>query len=51
MNAIKAVALDVDGVLTDDAFWWGPNGEAFQRFSVAEGRLAVGEFFPENCPW
>lgn len=29
---IKAIALDVDGVLTDGSFWWGPNGEEFKRF-------------------
>jgi 3-deoxy-D-manno-octulosonate 8-phosphate phosphatase (KDO 8-P phosphatase) len=29
---IKALALDVDGVLTDGAFWWGPNGEEWKRF-------------------
>lgn len=32
MNAIKAVALDVDGVLTDGSVWWGPNGEEWKRF-------------------
>jgi 3-deoxy-D-manno-octulosonate 8-phosphate phosphatase (KDO 8-P phosphatase) len=29
---IRAIALDVDGVLTDGGFWWGPNGEEFKRF-------------------
>ena len=29
--------MDVDGVLTDGAFWWGTNGEEFKRFSVADG--------------
>jgi 3-deoxy-D-manno-octulosonate 8-phosphate phosphatase (KDO 8-P phosphatase) len=33
---IKAVALDVDGVLTDGTFWWGPNGEEFKRFSFLD---------------
>lgn len=32
MTVIKAVALDVDGVLTDGAVWWGPNGEEWKRF-------------------
>ena len=32
MTPIKAVALDVDGVLTDGAFWWGPEGAEFKRF-------------------
>ncbi len=36
MNAIKAVALDVDGVLTDGGFWWGPNGEEFKQFNFAD---------------
>ena len=36
MNDIKAIALDVDGVLTDGTFWWGPNGEEFKRFSFAD---------------
>jgi 3-deoxy-D-manno-octulosonate 8-phosphate phosphatase (KDO 8-P phosphatase) len=33
---IKAVALDVDGVLTDGTFWWGPGGEEFKRLSFAD---------------
>jgi 3-deoxy-D-manno-octulosonate 8-phosphate phosphatase (KDO 8-P phosphatase) len=33
---IKAVALDVDGVLTDGTFWWGPGGEEWKRFSFAD---------------
>jgi 3-deoxy-D-manno-octulosonate 8-phosphate phosphatase (KDO 8-P phosphatase) len=36
MKGIKAIALDVDGVLTDGAFWWGPNGEEFKRFSFID---------------
>lgn len=36
MPAIKAVALDVDGVLTDGTFWWGANGEELKRFSFAD---------------
>jgi 3-deoxy-D-manno-octulosonate 8-phosphate phosphatase (KDO 8-P phosphatase) len=36
VNRIKAVALDVDGVLTDGTFWWGPQGEEFKRFSFAD---------------
>ena len=35
-NKIKAVALDVDGVLTDGNFWWGPNGEEWKRFSFKD---------------
>jgi 3-deoxy-D-manno-octulosonate 8-phosphate phosphatase (KDO 8-P phosphatase) len=31
-HRVRAIALDVDGVLTDGSFWWGPNGEEFKRF-------------------
>lgn len=31
MTPIKAVALDIDGVLTDGALWFGPNGEELKR--------------------
>jgi len=34
--ALKAIALDVDGVLTDGGIWWGPNGEEWKRFSFAD---------------
>jgi 3-deoxy-D-manno-octulosonate 8-phosphate phosphatase (KDO 8-P phosphatase) len=34
--SIKAIVLDVDGVLTDGGFWWGPNGEEWKRFSFAD---------------
>jgi 3-deoxy-D-manno-octulosonate 8-phosphate phosphatase (KDO 8-P phosphatase) len=36
MASIKAVALDVDGVLTDGTFWWGPEGQEWKRFSFAD---------------
>lgn len=36
MPVIKAIALDVDGVLTDGTFWWGANGEEYKRFSFAD---------------
>ena len=29
---IRAVALDVDGVLTDGGVWWGAGGEELKRF-------------------
>ena len=35
-RAFKPIALDVDGVLTDGSFWWGPNGEEWKRFSFAD---------------
>jgi 3-deoxy-D-manno-octulosonate 8-phosphate phosphatase (KDO 8-P phosphatase) len=34
--SIKAIALDVDGVLTDGGLWWGPGGEEWKRFSFAD---------------
>ena len=33
---IKAVALDVDGVLTDGTFWWGADGSELKRFSFRD---------------
>ncbi len=36
MSAIKAVALDVDGVLTDGLFVWGPEGAEFKQFSFRD---------------
>jgi 3-deoxy-D-manno-octulosonate 8-phosphate phosphatase (KDO 8-P phosphatase) len=33
---IEAIALDVDGVLTDGAFWWGPDGQEWKRFSFTD---------------
>ncbi len=36
MKDIKAVALDIDGVLTDGTFIWGTNGEEYKKFSFAD---------------
>src|SRR5579871_4988272 len=36
MRNVKAILLDVDGVLTDGGVWWGPNGEEWKRFSFAD---------------
>jgi 3-deoxy-D-manno-octulosonate 8-phosphate phosphatase (KDO 8-P phosphatase) len=36
LEHIRALALDVDGVLTDGGFWWGPNGEEWKRFCFAD---------------
>ena len=36
MAAIKLIALDVDGVLTDGGFWWGSDHEEWKRFSFAD---------------
>ena len=36
MNKIKAIALDVDGVLTDGTFIWGTDGNEYKKFSFAD---------------
>ena len=36
LKRIRAVAMDVDGVLTDGGLWWGPNGEEWKRFSFSD---------------
>ena len=36
LRSIEAIVLDVDGVLTDGAFWWGPDGQEWKRFSFAD---------------
>ena len=36
MDKIKAVALDIDGVLTDGNFYWGSNGEELKKFSFSD---------------
>ena len=36
MKHLKAIVLDVDGVLTDGGVWWGPNGEEWKRFSFTD---------------
>jgi 3-deoxy-D-manno-octulosonate 8-phosphate phosphatase (KDO 8-P phosphatase) len=36
MPAIKALALDFDGVLTDGGVWWGPDGAEWKRLSFAD---------------
>jgi 3-deoxy-D-manno-octulosonate 8-phosphate phosphatase (KDO 8-P phosphatase) len=33
---IKAVAMDVDGVLTDGSFYWGPDGVELKRFCMSD---------------
>lgn len=34
--ALRAIALDVDGVLTDGGVWWGPDGAEWKRFCFAD---------------
>ena len=36
LKHIQAVAMDVDGVLTDGMYWWGSNGEELKRFCFAD---------------
>ena len=36
MNQLQAIALDVDGVLTDGGVWWGPDGQEWKRFCFAD---------------
>lgn len=36
LQTIRALAMDVDGVLTDGGFWWGPEGAEWKRFSFLD---------------
>jgi 3-deoxy-D-manno-octulosonate 8-phosphate phosphatase (KDO 8-P phosphatase) len=36
MIRVRAIVLDVDGVLTDGGFWWGPDGQEWKRFCFAD---------------
>ena len=36
LGTIRAVAIDVDGVLSDGGLWWGPSGEEWKRFCFAD---------------
>jgi 3-deoxy-D-manno-octulosonate 8-phosphate phosphatase (KDO 8-P phosphatase) len=56
---IKAIAMDVDGVLTDGGVWWGPNGEEWKRFHFADimglslarkAGIAIALISGENSP-
>ncbi len=38
---IKLLALDVDGVLTDDSIYFGPNGYELKRFNISDGLYMV----------
>jgi len=33
---VKAIAIDVDGVLTDGTFWWDAAGAELKRFSFRD---------------
>lgn len=38
---IKLLALDVDGVLTDDAIYFGPDGFEMKKFNISDGLFIV----------
>ncbi len=41
LKTIKLLALDVDGVLTDDSIYFGPDGFEMKRFNIADGLFMV----------
>ncbi|MFQ6007388.1 MAG: KdsC family phosphatase [Candidatus Zixiibacteriota bacterium] len=41
LKTIKLLALDVDGVLTDDGIYFGPNGFEMKRFDISDGLFMV----------
>lgn len=41
MKTIKLLALDVDGVLTDDSIYFGPDGFELKRFNISDGLFIV----------
>lgn len=40
-KAIKLLAIDVDGVLTDDGIYFGPDGFELKKFNVSDGFYMV----------
>lgn len=38
---IKLLALDVDGVLTDDSIYFGPDGFELKKFNISDGLMMV----------
>lgn len=41
LKNIKLLALDVDGVLTDDSIYFGPDGWELKRFNISDGLFMV----------
>ncbi len=37
LKSVKLLALDVDGVLTDDSIYFGPDGFELKRFNISDG--------------
>lgn len=40
-KTIKLLALDVDGVLTDDSIYFGPDGFEMKKFNISDGLFMV----------
>jgi 3-deoxy-D-manno-octulosonate 8-phosphate phosphatase (KDO 8-P phosphatase) len=41
LRRIKLLALDVDGVLTDDSIYFGPDGFEMKKFHISDGLFMV----------
>lgn len=41
LAGIKLLALDVDGVLTDDSIYFGPDGFEMKKFNISDGFFIV----------
>jgi 3-deoxy-D-manno-octulosonate 8-phosphate phosphatase (KDO 8-P phosphatase) len=41
LKSVKLLALDVDGVLTDDSIYFGPDGFELKKFNISDGFLIV----------
>lgn len=41
LKTIKLLALDVDGVLTDDSIYFGPDGFEMKKFNISDGFYMV----------
>jgi 3-deoxy-D-manno-octulosonate 8-phosphate phosphatase (KDO 8-P phosphatase) len=41
LKSIKLLALDVDGVLTDDGIFFGPDGFELKKFNISDGFFMV----------
>ena len=41
LSGIKLLALDVDGVLTDDGIFFGPDGFEMKKFNISDGFFIV----------
>lgn len=41
LRRVRLLALDVDGVLTDDSLYLGPDGFEMKRFNIGDGFLIV----------